>query len=49
MNIILIPPADKELIEAIAYYNDQLSGLGDQFYTSFIDTTGYISQAPDAW
>lgn len=49
MNIVLIPPADKELSEAIDYYNDQLSGLGEQFYTSFIDTTYYISQAPDTW
>jgi len=38
MNIILIQPADKELHEAIDYYNDQLAGLGEQFYTSFLDT-----------
>ncbi len=43
MNIIIIPPADKELEEAILYYNDQMTGLGDQFYNSFLDTTGYIS------
>ena len=49
MNVILIPPADNELREAIDYYNDQLEGLGEQFYTSFIDTTNYISYAPDAW
>ena len=48
MNIILIPPADKELEEAIEYYNDQMTGLGDQFYNSFLDTTLYISQAPEA-
>ncbi len=49
MKIILIPPADKELDEAIDYYNDQLTGLGEQFYTSFLDTIGYISQKPDTW
>ncbi len=49
MNILIIPPADKELNEAIEYYNDQLEGLGQQFYTSFLDTTNYILQAPDAW
>ncbi|MFH0725905.1 MAG: type II toxin-antitoxin system RelE/ParE family toxin [Pseudomonadota bacterium] len=49
MNIILIPPADKELGEAIDYYNDQFSGLGEQFYTSFLDTVSYISQTPEAW
>ena len=49
MNIILIPPADKELEEAIDYYNDQLAGLGEQFYRSFLDTVGYIFQTPDTW
>ena len=49
MSIILIPPADKELEEAIVYYNDQLSGLGDQFYNAFLATTNYLSHAPDAW
>ncbi len=49
MNIILIQPADKELHEAIDYYNDQLAGLGEQFYTSFLDTVSYISQTPDTW
>ena len=49
MNIILIQPADKELAEAIDYYNDQLEGLGVQFYTSFLDTVGYIAQTPDTW
>ena len=49
MNIILIPPADKELSEAIDYYNDQLAGLGEQFYTCFLDTVGYISQTPEVW
>lgn len=49
MTIILIPPADQELIEAIDYYNDQLVGLGDQFYTSFLNTVSYITKAPEAW
>jgi len=33
MNIILLPPADKELDEAIEYYNDQQAGLGDRFFS----------------
>ncbi|MBU1340976.1 MAG: type II toxin-antitoxin system RelE/ParE family toxin [Proteobacteria bacterium] len=49
MKITLIPPADKELHEAIDYYNDQLAGLGDQFFNSFLDTVGYISQTPEVW
>lgn len=49
MNIILISPADKELEESIDYYNDQLTGLGDQFYPAFLATINYLSHAPDAW
>lgn len=49
MNIILIHPSDKELEEAIDYYNDQLPGLGEQFYSAFLLTVDYISIVPDAW
>lgn len=49
MNIILIPPSDKELEEAIDYYNDQMLGLGEQFYNSFLNSVAYISIAPDVW
>lgn len=43
MNIILIPPSDKELEEAIDYYDDQMPGLGEQFYNAFLSTVNYIS------
>ena len=49
MNIILIPPSDKELEEAVDYYNDQMPGLGEQFYNAFLNTVNYIPIAPDAW
>ena len=49
MNVILISPADKELEEAIDYYNDQLSGLGDQFYNAFLASIHHLKQAPAAW
>ena len=49
MNIILIPPSDKELEEAIDYYNDQMLGLGEQFYNAFLSSVAYISIAPDVW
>ena len=49
MNIILIPPSDKELEEAIDYYNDQMFGLGEQFYNAFLSSVAYISIAPDVW
>lgn len=36
MNVILLPPSDKELDEAIEYYNDQEVNLGNSFYNEFI-------------
>jgi plasmid stabilization system protein ParE len=49
MNVVLLPPADAELEEAVDYYNDQIAGLGDEFLRAFLSTTHYISQAPMAW
>ncbi|MFX0138131.1 MAG: type II toxin-antitoxin system RelE/ParE family toxin [Candidatus Hodarchaeota archaeon] len=49
MNVILIPPADKELDDAIRYYNDQLYGLGDQFYNEFLDTMNLVERTPFGW
>jgi len=43
MSVILLPPADDELDEAVAYYNDQLTGLGDQFYSAFLTAVNCIS------
>jgi len=49
VNIILIPPSDKEMEDTIDYYDDQMSGLGQKFYYGFLDTVNYISIAPEAW
>jgi len=49
MSVVLLPPAGDELDEAIAYYNDQLSGLGGHFYRAFLTAINCISQAPEAW
>lgn len=49
MSVILIPPADQELQDAVTYYNDQFSGLGDQFYASFFDTVDLIITKPQMW
>lgn len=46
MNVMLIPPADKELDDAIKYYNEQLEGLGDQFYNEFLRTINLIERTP---
>ena len=39
MNVVLLPPADAELKEAVDYYNDQIAGLGDEFFRAFLSTT----------
>jgi hypothetical protein len=49
VTVIFIPPADQELKEAIEYYDDQLAGLGQQFYAACLATIHHICQAPDAW
>jgi hypothetical protein len=49
VNVILLPPANTELQDAIDYYNDQLAGLGDQFYSSFLDTVHHVEGVPDLW
>ena len=49
MNVLLIPPSDKELEETIGYYNNQMPGLGEQFYDAFQSTVNYINIAPEAW
>ena len=49
MNIILLPPSDKELSEAISYYNQQWPSLGDNFYKEFIAVCRVLSSYPDTW
>ncbi len=49
MNVILIPPSDRELEEAISYYNTQQEKLGERFYQEFLRTLRYILIAPDSW
>ncbi len=49
MNIILLPPSDKELDEAIDYYNDQQTDLGNRFYKEFIRATELIDRSPKTW
>ena len=49
MSVILLPPSDVELQDAIDFYNDQMNGLGNRFYDSFLDTVRYIESGPDMW
>lgn len=44
MNIILILPSDKELEETVDYYNDQIPGLGEQFYHAFLNTVHFFDE-----
>ena len=49
MNVVFLPPADKELEEAINFYNDQLKGLGDQFYEDVVEVIALMVSYPTAW
>ena len=49
MSVILLPPSEVELQDAIDFYNDQMDGLSEQFYGSFLDTVRYIETGSDMW
>ncbi|MBN2857190.1 MAG: type II toxin-antitoxin system RelE/ParE family toxin [Candidatus Delongbacteria bacterium] len=49
MKIVFLPPAFKELEDAINYYNFQLENLGDQFYQEFLEASLLIRNFPSIW
>lgn len=49
MNVRFIFPADQELDEAINYYNYQITGLGNQFYSEVNQVIERIIKFPKAW
>lgn len=49
MSIILVSPADSELQDAIDFYNEQMPGLGDRFYYSFLKTASLLDRNPELW
>jgi len=49
MDIKFLEIAEIELDEAIAFYNYQLVGLGEQFLTEVLDTIERIRTFPKAW
>lgn len=49
MKVSFLPPAQAELREAIAYYNDQSEGLGHEFAAEVKRALQRIIQFPDAW
>jgi hypothetical protein len=49
MNVSFLGPAEAELMEAVAYYNQQSEGLGYEFAAEVKRTLSRIMQFPDAW
>lgn len=49
MKIEFLRPAALELIDAVEYYNDQLQGLGDQFFEEFETGIDLVRKFPKAW
>jgi hypothetical protein len=49
MEIIFLPPAKTEMIDATSYYNMQSEGLGYEFAAEVKRTLERIVQYPDAW
>ena len=49
MNVILLPPSDIELQDAIDFYDGQMDGLGDRFYGCFLKTIQHIESSPELW
>lgn len=49
MEIRFLEPAQKELDEAVLYYNRQSSGVGDMFLSEVLNAISRIRQFPEAW
>ena len=49
MNVILLPPANQELQDAVDFYDAQMNGLGDRFYKCFLGAVQHIKSSPLLW
>ena len=49
MNIVLTPQAEAELLEAVAFYNEQSEGLGAEFNDEFEAGIRDIDAHPEFW
>ncbi len=49
MSFRLLPAAQAELDEAIAWYTQQAPGLGDSFLVEFLRTIRLIERHPQGW
>lgn len=45
----MLAPAQRELDEAIAYYEAQVSGLGDAFLLEALRVFDLVARYPEAW
>ena len=49
MNVVFLPPSDQEFLDAIAFYELQLEGLGQVFTKEFFSTLEFIREFPNGW
>lgn len=49
MRVIYHPDAEAELIEAARFYENRVSGLGEQFLNDFEAAVTAITEAPEQW
>lgn len=49
MNVRFLAPAQKELDEAVEYYESQLPGLGIQFLSEIREAVENVKRFPHAW
>jgi hypothetical protein len=49
MDVVFLAPARAEFAEAVAYYNTQRDGLGEEFAEEVQRTIARISEYPEAW
>ena len=49
MKVAFLPPAAAELMDAVAFYNQQSEGLGFQFAVEVQRTIDRIAEFPEAW
>jgi hypothetical protein len=49
MKIVFLAQSVRELEDGFVFYNDQLQGLGNQFYTEVFDSIDIIKKYPAIW
>lgn len=49
MRVLFLQVAERELVEAVAYYNNEFSGLGFEFAAEVKKALARILAQPDAW